>query len=65
MTDREKFMFCSIAELCYDDRILDKVQVLNKSGKGDLKLERFLLSHRLFSQVSKSFLKEYATEKRE
>jgi len=43
---------------------MGKIDVLNKTGKGDVRLERFMLSHRLFSQVSKTFLKEYVTEKK-
>lgn len=50
--------------MAQDEKKADKVQHLTKTSK-DARLDRFLLSHRLFSTVSKTFLKEYATEKRE
>ena len=44
---------------------MGKIDVLNKNRKRDnVRLERFMFSYRLFSQVAKTFLKEYVTEKK-
>lgn len=39
MPDKEKFLFCSISELAYDEKkIMGKIDLLSKTGKGDVRL---------------------------